>query len=144
MENIIIAGRTLEELKQIQKEVRKDANKYIAQFIEAGESAVKEILELVEVDDERDEEAEGVEDVSEKVTALAAVAEKNLAQAKLISDISGVSYYLPFSEEWSNDGYYCQLEQRYEGLPDNKAVDALFSIIDSMESESRNWHSSRC
>lgn len=137
MEQIIIAGRTLDELKQIQQEVRKDANKFIAQFIEAGESAVKEILSLVE------EDAEEVSDeIKDKVTELSVVAEKHLAQAKLISDISGVSYYLPYREHGYGESYYNDLENRYDGLPDNDAVSALFSILEDMESESRDWHSS--
>lgn len=144
MEDIIIGGYTLEELKKVQAGVKKDASKIIADAIKAGEEAVKEIINLSNEDNFEDEDEKPSEEIATKINELAVIAENELAKAKLVSDISGVSYYLPFREDGYGDSYYYDLECNYRHLPDNGAVDALMSILEDMEYDSCNWHSSRC
>lgn len=131
MSDMLIGGYTLDELKKIQTAVKKDANKIISDAIDTATAAMEEMLSL-DGDDDKDE-----------ITNLAVKAQENLELAKVVSNVSDVSYYLPFSTEYTSDGYYYRFESTDVGL-DIEAVNSMLETLEDMESNSKMWHDSTC
>lgn len=141
MNEIIIGGYTLDELKVIQSKVKKDANKIIADAIASGTAYVEQILAI-----ERDEDAEeySAEQYAEMQT-LAGKAQEQLEIAKIVSGLSDVKYYLEFSNSYdtNSDTLTYQLSDKFEDdYPD--VVDELYGLLEDMEGDSYMWHNSNC
>lgn len=150
MEEIIIGGYKLEELKKVQAAVKKDASEIISEAIDKATNALDEILSMEgdvsgeDLDPEYEGYAEALATVTEaraKVAELSTVAEEALKLAKLVSDISGVEYYLPYSCDYSRDGYYYKLESSEIC---EEISDELMGTLEDMEWESRQWNQSNC
>lgn len=142
MEELKIGGYTITELKKVQAAVKKDASKIIADAISAGETAVKEIINIGQsFEDEEDVVVD--EETKSKLESLAKEAHKQLELAKLVSNISDVSYYLPFREDGYGDSYYNDLENCYTPI-ESSSVDSLMGLLEDMEYTSQQWHSSTC
>lgn len=145
MKDFIIGGYTLDELKVVQNNVRKDASKIIADHTKLGLDAVGAVIPLVESlyeDDDREESE--VEEIKAEINKLADVARANLDIVRTVSAISGVQFYIPFSEEYNDDGNARRLEEYSYEDEHLDSVKELYSILEDMESDSCNWHSSRC
>lgn len=131
MEQMLIGGYTLDELKKIQSSVKKDASKIISDSIKAATDAMDEMLSLDEVED------------IDKISSLAKEADQQLELARTVSSISDVTYYLPYSSDYDSDGYYYKIENdNFAG--DNEDVNSLMGTLEDMEYTSRQWHESRC
>ena len=138
MSNIILGGVDIGQILAQRSAMRKDAVKFISNGIE---EATKQFNELMMLEAGSEAEAEAIADRINNI----------LEDVKVVSDVSGVSYQLPYSD----DGYYdeCPLSYRLED-PENEgaAVDAygsktmgkLLDTLQEMEVQCRGWYSSRC
>lgn len=136
MEDIIINGVSVNSLKQQREAIREGASKIIAENIEKATALTRELLEC--------------EDYAE-VERLAALAYQTLDTVQVVSGVSGVTFFLPYYEEYGdNDGIITSLidntenEAVMDNLAARGAVRKLYSLLGSMETQSRDWHSSTC
>jgi hypothetical protein len=132
MKDIVINGVSIEELKKQRAAIKKDASKIIAENIEAGTKLVEQIL--------------ATED-QEEADRLAKTAYEHFDTANIVAGVSGVEFFLPFYEEYGRYDSDEILSQRLEGELEfdfTVALDQLYNILESMEGDSRDWHSSRC
>lgn len=136
MEQMLIGGYTLDELKAVQAAVKKDASKIISDAISNAESAMDEILSLQDEDQEYDAETLA------QINALSATAHNQLELAATVSSISDVEYYLPYSCDYSSDGYYRKFEDMY--IEDSDALDKMMGKLEDMEYQSKQWNMSTC
>jgi len=135
-EDIIINGVSINELKKQRAAIREGASTIISQSINLATSLTKT---LVESEDK------------EEIKKLAKEAYEALDTAQVVSGVSGVTFFLPFYEEYgSYDGseiFSHMLEgSENEVLSEvwEEAVSDLYELFYDMESQSRDWHSSRC
>ena len=138
MENIVIGGYTLKELKKVQDAVRKDASKVISKAIDKATSALEDILSFEDIDPDEPE----YDAALASIDAMSKVAKENLALAELVSDISGVEYYLPYSSDYDSDGFYYRLENTE--LYNIDSVNDVMGKLEDMEYQSRQWNQSTC
>jgi hypothetical protein len=130
--DIIINGVSIEELKAQRKAIQKDASKIIAENIKAGTEIVEKIL---------------VSSDAGEIESLAKEAHEHFDNAYVVAGVSGVTFFLPFYEEYGRYDSDDILSQRLEGQVGGDwgyAMDQLYGILESMESDSRAWHSSMC
>lgn len=149
MTDIIIDGVNLNELKvqydalakqqvEMRKSIQKGASKFIADAIKDA----KVLLEQIVSADEEDEEKIDLETVSAQALEL-------LKNAKFVSDVSGISYDLPYYDRQSDyfpDGelYTSQLEESIFGYQDSESFQELWGLLEDMESEVSEWNTSYC
>lgn len=140
MENdIILNGVRLLEIKAMKDKITPSAVKFVAEKIDAATTLIEEILELGEKEAEAD-------------TALmdlkAIEAKAHLENAQLVAGVTGVTFFLPFSESWGDPGdtpYSSRLEEMEEESEEcSEVLRSLYSILERMEYDSKNWHSSNC
>ena len=149
MEQIIIDGVNLSELKlkydalaaeqaAMRSSIRQGASKFIADAIKDA----KVFLEKIVNADEDDEEKLDLEAVSAQALVL-------LENAKFVSDVSGVSYMLPYYDrqsEYSPDGtpYTHQFDDGIFGYKDSPSFSTLWGLLEDMEGEVAEWNASYC
>ena len=142
MSDIILNGVSIAELKKQKELIQKDAAEFIAKHIEEATELIKSIV---------DSEEDGLSD--EQIQTAAARAKDILENVQVVSGVSGVAFYLPYYEEWgyaderpyTSRPYTSQLDDT--GLVSYRNHDdvyALHSLLESMEYDSKNWHSSQC
>ena len=138
MNDIIIDGVSINELRKAKDALLQGANKFIAESIAKAQEIVKERLVVAASYGEAEAAAQ------EALTLL--------ENAQLVSGTSGVVFYLPFYEEYgqydSNDILSQIIENadhdvigKYYG---GSTLSKLHSLLEDMESTARDWHSSRC
>jgi hypothetical protein len=130
--DIIINGVSIDELKKQRVAIQKDASRVIAESIKAGTELVEKLLLL--------EDEEGAE-------ALAKEAYEQFDTARVVAGVSGVSFFLPYYEEYGRYDSDEILSQRIEGQVEfewGDAISELYGVLEDMESDSRAWHSSMC
>lgn len=135
MEQITLGGIDIATLKAQQKAVRKDASKFIADTIKQATEVVGKILEA--------ETEEDVESLSAKALEL-------LGNAKLVSDVSGVEYYLPYNEPYDDgnalsdqlESFVDEFESGDIGVYGDDSLSALYELLQEMEHDSFTWNSS--
>jgi hypothetical protein len=137
--DIIIGGVSLEVLKAQQTEIRKDASKVIAEHLAAGTALVEQLVK-------EPEDGEAVD-----YEALAEQALEHMEVVELVAGVSGVTFFLPYYEE---DGQYessdilsSQIEEAEHLDSDWQSKNAIYRLnclLNSMEGDSCNWHSSMC
>jgi hypothetical protein len=142
--DIIINGVSIEELKKQRAAIRQDASKIIAENIEAATKLVHEIMKA---------------ESKEEALKLAEEAYEYLDTAQVVSGVSGVTFFLPFYEEYGRyesgeilssilDQEHLDEDEINENIEfnwrDKNALWQLHSKLSDMESNSRAWHSSMC
>ena len=139
MSEMKIGGFTLAELRRIQVAVQQDASKVIA---EATAKAVASINDIIVVAKEVD--CELSTEQYAQVQALVDTAKDNLDIAKLVSGLSGVQYYMPYSEEYRSVqlGLFDPLEELYEYLEGIEGIDEMMRKLSEMERDMYLWNSS--
>jgi hypothetical protein len=146
MQEIIIDGVNLNEMKAkhdaLQKEmqqarnsIRQGASKFIAEKIAEGKKLVEELL---------DDDFDGnVDDVASRAYDL-------LSAASFVSEVSGVTYTLPYYDRQSDyhpygDPYTVQIDEvDNDAINDNEAVGKLYALLENMESDVSDWLTSYC
>jgi fibronectin type 3 domain-containing protein len=132
-EDIIINGISVNNLKAQRDAIRQGASKIIAENVELAKTLTRKIVEAED---------------KEEVDNLAKEAYEALDTANLLSGVSGVSYYLPYYEEYGddNDNICSSLLENSENelLHKNDEVNKLCRLFYTMESQSRDWHASTC
>lgn len=137
MSDIIIGGVSIAALKKQREDMREEAVKFIAQSIKSAQDLCEQILSG---DENTDYEG------------LATQANKHLENADLVAGATGNTYFLEFYEEYGDGS---PLSHRIEdnenehmplvwGSGKCEALAKLRDTLGSMESNSRDWHSSRC
>lgn len=152
MQEIIIDGVNLNEMKVkhdvLQAEmaaargkIRQGASKFIADSIEKVKKFVEEIL------GEDDDELEDMQEIDFR----AEQAVELLKAAQFVSEVSGVSFDLPYYDrqaEYYPDGtpYSRRLEESDNTLVSEwgEAVSKLYNLLESMESDVSDWNTSYC
>lgn len=136
-DDIMIAGYSVAELKKAREAMKKDAVQIISENIDKAKALLATLQEVVSV---------------EVMEVIAGEAVEYLETASVISDVTDVAYYLEFRE----DGYGGSLAHDLESHLEENDIDywgdktktpnlyKLSGLLENMESESRNWHSSRC
>ena len=136
MNDIIIDGISINELKKTKAALQQGASKFISDSISQVQEIVKE--RLVTATNYGEAEAAAKE-------ALAL-----LENAQLVSGVSGVSFFLPYCEEYGNcDDILLQMIEngdhevvgKYYG---GTTLGKLHNLLESMGSTTRDWHSSTC
>lgn len=147
MEDIIINGVNLAELKvkydalaaeqaAMRKSIQSGASKFIAENIEQAKTHIQAVLDA---------------ETAEEVDNNSKLAFDTLKTVKFVSDVSGVSYRLPY---YDRQGEYCpygdtfttQLDESENELVDfdQGTVSALYGLLETMESEVSEWNTSYC
>jgi len=129
----------LEQLANMKAAMLKDSVKFVSDGIEKATLNLIKILEIAE-DYKSDDHSPAlltINNLAEKTNEL-------LKNVSLVSDITGVTYYLPYYEEYSDESPFSgRLEDLCEG-PFTKSVRALYATLETMEGNSKDWHSSTC
>ena len=140
MNDIIIDGISINELKKTKAALQQGASKFISDSISQVQEIVKE--RLVTATNYGEAEAAAKE-------ALAL-----LENAQLVSGVSGVSFFLPYYEEYGSYGDDDILSRMIDNIDrditgafygaSKGTVAKLYSLLEDMESTTRDWHSSTC
>ena len=142
-EEIVLGGIKLSELASMKAAMLKDSVKFVADSIEKATLNLIKILKIAE-DYGDSEEFCDMESAKSAISILAEETNELLKNVSLVSDVTGVTYYLPYYEEYSDDSTFSsQLESLY-GEFFTESVRALYATLETMESNSRDWHSSTC
>lgn len=146
MKDIVIDGVNLNDLKKrfdevnaemasMRQSIRKGASKFIADNIEGAKKVMDGMLESEDADE---------------VDTLAKHAHELLSTARFVSEVSGVSFDLPYYDRQSEyhpygEPYSNQIEYSDNNLlSDSKVVDELYGLLESMESDVSDWNTSYC
>lgn len=137
MEDIIINGVSINDLKAKKAAVQQGASQLISDSIDKATTLVETLLNTEEGLDQE---------------AVAKEALEQLEVAALVSGISGVTFMLPYYEEYghyeSNEIYSMQLDEAEHIEISWKNKDSnlwkLCRMLENMESDARAWHSSTC
>lgn len=143
MDEMKIGGYTIEELKKVQAEVRKDASKIIADAIKTATDNMDSLLEF----SKEDEDDKFSDEEKAQIISKAKEAGEALELADMVSRISGVKYYLPYSSDWDSDGYFYKFESCDNGLELFELIDdhsKVLGKLEDMEYQSKQWHQSTC
>lgn len=133
--DIIINGVSVNELKKQRDAIRQGASKIISENIELAKSLTNQLV---------------MSDSVDEIKKLAEEAYDALDTAKVVSGVSGVTFSLPFYEEYGNyessEIFSHKLEQSENKLISENwdIISNLYYLFDNMESQSCDWHSSRC
>lgn len=130
------------ELITQRKTIREGASKIIADNIDLAKSLTRTLLESKDV---------------EEIKKLATEAHQALETVSLVSYVSGVQYYLPYSSNYDDssdimsqalDGDYYDYDEdstKFNGLLNEvPEVDALTSLFRDLEYQSGKWNTSFC
>lgn len=132
-QDIVINGVSVNELKKQRVAIREGASQIISENINIAKTLTQQ---LVESEDPK------------VVERLAQEAYTALDTANVVSGVSGVTFYLPFYEEYRDEETFSSMleETENEVVSANwdGAVSKLYNLFEEMESQSRDWHSSRC
>lgn len=134
-EDIIINGVSVNELKKQRDAIKQGASKIISENIELAKKLTKKLLKSKK---------------SEEILSLAKEAYEALDTANILSGVSGVTFSLPFYEEYGNyesdEIFSFKLEESENELVNENwdSISDLYNLFYEMESQSRDWHSSRC
>ena len=134
--DIIINGVSINELKKQRDSIRQGAAKIISENIDIAKELTKKLVESTD---------------KVEIKSWAKEAYEALDNANVVAGVSGVSFLLPFYEEY---GSY-ESEEIFSSLleeSDNEvlkevwddSVNQLYNLFYNMETQSRDWHSSRC
>lgn len=135
-EDIIINGVSVNELKRQRAAIQQGASEIIAQNIELAQKLTQSLV---------------VSEDKEEIKKLAQDAYEALDTANVVAGVSGVSFCLPYYEEY---GGYSRSEILSRVLEDNdnelinevwdEGINKLYDLFYDMETQSRDWYSSRC
>lgn len=132
--DIIINGINLSDLQEQKKSIRQGASSLISNHVAKAKNYCRQILESED---------------AEEIKQLAEDAYESLDTANYISDVSEVTFNLPFHEDYeqNTEAFSYMLENsENQVLKDNwkGAVGNLYSLLEDMEYKSHGWHSSSC
>lgn len=138
MNEIIIDGISINELRKTKQALQKGASKFIAESIAAATEIVKERLVNAASFGE-------AEQAAQEALAL-------MENAQLVSGVSGVTFFLPYYEEYGGHEEENILSMVIENADHDTigsyygggTLSQLHSLLGSMEQTSLDWHSSTC
>lgn len=135
-EDIIINGVSVNELKKQREAIRQGASTIISQNIERAKELTQTLVQSKD---------------KEEIKKLAKEAHEALDNANVVAGVSGVGFFLPFYEEYGSyegDEIFSNMleENDNELLAEvwDESISQLYTLFYNMESQSRDWHSSRC
>lgn len=134
MVDIKLGGHTIAELKTMRQAVAKDAQAFIAEELKKAVDLFSQLRELINAEEQ---DSKAASDITE-------AANEAFRNVQLVSEVSGCSFYIGF-----RDGeYYEQGDVMSDTLRDirltSESLRDLYWTLDSMESQSAHWHSSKC
>lgn len=133
MSDIVINGVSITELNKQRLAIKEDASKLMAERIETVKTLVSTILE-----------AETLTVAEEAATE----AERLLREVSEIHTASGVEYYLPYSSEYSSDGYASDIDDKmgeFDITWRSKSILVDFQqTLEDMEYVVCGWNTSKC
>jgi len=139
MDDVIIEGISINELKATKAKIQQGANKVISDSIEQATKVFHEMMEAESYDE------------AEK---LAQQAYDLLETANVVSGVSGVKFSLPYYEEYGQYESDEVMSHILENNEENENVESdwqnknniyrLQSLLENMESQACNWYSSKC
>lgn len=134
--DIIINGVSINELKKQRNSIRQGAAKIISENLEIAKELTQKLVESTD---------------KVEINSLAKEAYEALDNANVVAGVSGVSFLLPFYEESgsyeSKEIFSTLLEESdNEILKEvwDDSLNQLYNLFYTMETQSRDWHSSRC
>lgn len=140
LDTITFGGYTLKEIRTMQSAVHKDAVVFVSDGLDEALTLLGDIVEMAGEDAVEVLDAEGVELAQSKIDE----ATKLLKAVNTVATISGVTYYLPFYSSYGD--YYDERpwSGQIEDLQSSLEAYGLYSVLENMESSSREWNESRC
>lgn len=138
MNDIVIEGISINELKKTKAALKQGASKFIAESISKVREIVKERLVTAT------NYSEGEAAAKEALTLL--------ENAQLVSGVSGVSFFLPYYREYGSYGDDDILSLVIDNADHDvlgecygaTTLGRLYSLLGDMEASTRDWHSSSC
>lgn len=137
MGDIILNGFNISELKRTRIALQQDASKFVSESIEKAQDIVKHRLVVAQY-------ASDAEAAAEEAFSL-------LEKAEVVASTAGIEFSLPYYEEYGSHDAEDILTQVIEeasneviGSYYKGSLGKLHSLLESMESSSRDWHSSNC
>lgn len=149
MTDITIGGVSIKALKAQKESMQQEAVKFVSDAVDIGKAAFEQML---------------LAQTYEHGKEFAKQALEAFENAKLVADVTGVKYSLPYYEEGGNysyqdvlsnqfDGDECeQLESRAQwleelefwGSNEDQLFTQLWDVLQTMESQCLDWYSSTC
>lgn len=130
--DVIINGISVNELYKQRLAIKQEAAKIVSDNLEQAKLLTWQLSESED---------------PEEVKMLAEQAYEALHTAHLVSEVSGITYYLAYSSDYdSPSDIFSRVLQDYDNpvLSDNESVKQLADLFSSMESNSAGWNSSWC
>lgn len=134
--DIIINGVSFNKHEEDRKKMRQGASQLISDNMEVAKSLTKSVIES--------KDGQEIEDLAKK-------AYEALSLASKLSDVCGISFFLPFYEEYgqyeTKDIFSSMLENSDNGVLNanfDGSVNDLCNLFGDMEAQSRDWNSSTC
>lgn len=138
MEEIIINGVNLNELKKQINSIRQESMALIAENIQTAQELTKEIVESTS---------------KEEIEQLASTAYAALRKASFVSNVSGVEYNMPYNSsyngEYDDDTLSAMLDNTENDIlrttiKENEDLRNLLDLAYSMEYQTQAWNASFC
>lgn len=133
MDEIILNGINVKELQKQRDAIREEAAKFISDNLDLANELTHKLIKS---------------ENKEEIEVLLQEAYEVLHNTNLVSDVSGVSFYLPYSQDYCYDDeivFSSELSRSkvLEDLWDN-GVQQLYALYRKMEDKSHGWHASYC
>ena len=132
MNEIILNGVSISELKRQQALILKDAAKFIADNMVVAQKLMQEVLDA---------------DTAEIAAEKAKEATEILKNISIVSDVSSCKFYLPYNTEYDSENVFSvkMTNMMEEDIAfDIPELSALYETLESMEGDSSFWHAFNC
>lgn len=133
MKEIMINGINVQELQQKREEIREGAATFISDNLDLANELTHKLL--------KSENREEIETLLKEAYEL-------LAMTNLVSDVSGVGFYIPYSQDYCDrdEIVFSSAISRNKTLRElwNNGAQSLFALYSKMEDKSHGWHASYC
>lgn len=133
MKEIVINGINVQELQKQRDAIREGAVTLISDNLDLANELTHKLIKS---------------ENKEEIETLLKEAYEVLSMTNLVSDVSGVSFYLPYSQDYCDDDevvFSSELSRNgvLNKMWDN-GVQQLYSLYRKMEDKSHGWHASYC
>lgn len=133
MDEIILNGINVKDLQKQRDAIREEATKFISDNLDLANELTHKLI--------KSENKEEIEALLEETYEV-------LYNTNLVSDVSGVSFYLPYSRDYCYDDevvFSSELSgsKVLREFWDN-GVQPLYALYRRMEDKSHGWHASYC
>jgi len=134
---LILAGVDVYHIQALREQIAQEANKFVSNGIDTVKATMGIIKPMLEDTDDADPNVDS--ELETQCTELLQL----LKDIELVSDCSGMSYYLPWDGEYDETPFSCTFD---DNAPGNLSTlfSELYNQLEGMESQSKAWNDSTC